>query len=43
MRTAETIAIEGAHMLPFSARTRISIVRGEGVYVRDEQGRSTST
>ena len=33
MGTFETIAIENAHMPPFFAKTPISIVRGEGVYV----------
>jgi acetylornithine/N-succinyldiaminopimelate aminotransferase len=38
MGTAETIAIETAHMPPFFAKTPISIERGEGVYVWDEEG-----
>jgi acetylornithine/N-succinyldiaminopimelate aminotransferase len=39
MSTAETIALENAHMPPFFAKTPISIVRGEGVWVWDEDGR----
>ena len=39
MATAETIAIENAHMPPFFAKTPISIERGEGVWVWDEDGR----
>ncbi|MFA4966009.1 MAG: aminotransferase class III-fold pyridoxal phosphate-dependent enzyme [Thermoleophilia bacterium] len=38
MGSAETIAIENAHMPPFFAKTPISIARGEGVYVWDEEG-----
>jgi|SRR5665647_3523402 len=38
MRTSETIAIENAHMPPFFTKTPISIERGEGVYVWDEEG-----
>jgi acetylornithine/N-succinyldiaminopimelate aminotransferase len=38
MATAQTIGIENAHMPPFFAKTPISIVRGEGVYVWDEEG-----
>ncbi len=38
MGTRETIAIEAAHMLPFFVKTPISIERGEGVYVWDEEG-----
>jgi acetylornithine/N-succinyldiaminopimelate aminotransferase len=38
MGTAETIAIESAHTPPFFAKTPISIERGEGVYVWDEEG-----
>lgn len=38
MGTFETIAIENAHMPPFFAKTPISIVRGEGVNVWDEEG-----
>jgi acetylornithine/N-succinyldiaminopimelate aminotransferase len=38
MGTAETIAIESAHMPPFFAKTPISIEHGEGVYVWDEDG-----
>jgi len=36
--TIETIAIEDAHMPPFSAKIPIAIARGEGVYVWDEEG-----
>ena len=39
MSTAETIAVENAHMPPFFAKTPISIERGEGVRVWDEDGR----
>jgi acetylornithine/succinyldiaminopimelate/putrescine aminotransferase len=39
MGTAETIAVENAHMPPFFAKTPISIERGEGVWVWDEDGR----
>lgn len=39
MGTSETIATENAHMPPFFAKTPISIVRGEGVSVWDEEGR----
>jgi acetylornithine/N-succinyldiaminopimelate aminotransferase len=39
MGTADTIAIENAHMAPFFSKTQISIERGEGVYVWDEEGR----
>ncbi len=39
MSTAETIAAEDAHMPPFFAKTPISIERGEGVWVWDEDGR----
>lgn len=39
MSTAETIAVENAHMPPFFAKTPISIERGEGVRVWDEEGR----
>lgn len=38
MSTSETIAIESARMPPFFAKTPISIDRGEGVYVWDEEG-----
>ncbi len=38
MGTSATIAIENAHMPPFFAKTPISIERGEGVYVWDEEG-----
>src|SRR5512137_753168 len=38
MGTTETIAIENAHMPPFFTKTPISIDRGEGVYVWDEEG-----
>ena len=39
MSTADTIAVENAHMPPFFAKTPISIARGEGVWVWDEEGR----
>jgi acetylornithine/N-succinyldiaminopimelate aminotransferase len=39
MGTPETIAVENAHMPPFFAKTPISIARGEGVWVWDEEGR----
>ncbi len=39
MGTPETIAVENAHMPPFFAKTQISIERGEGVRVWDEDGR----
>ena len=39
MGTPETIAVENAHMPPFFAKTQISIARGEGVWVWDEEGR----
>jgi acetylornithine/N-succinyldiaminopimelate aminotransferase len=39
MGTPETIAVESAHMPPFFAKTPISIARGEGVWVWDEEGR----
>lgn len=38
MGTAETIAIENAHMPPFFNKIPISIDRGDGVYVWDEDG-----
>ena len=38
MSTAETIAVENAHMAPFFSKTPISIARGEGVWVWDEEG-----
>ncbi|HJW75401.1 MAG TPA: aspartate aminotransferase family protein [Thermoleophilia bacterium] len=38
MGTRETIAIEDARMPPFFAKTPISIARGEGVWVWDEEG-----
>jgi len=38
MGTSETIAIEAAHTPPFFAKTPISVVRGQGVYVWDEEG-----
>jgi len=38
MSTADTIAIENAHMAPFFSKTPISIARGEGVWVWDEEG-----
>jgi acetylornithine/N-succinyldiaminopimelate aminotransferase len=39
MGTPETISVEDAHMPPFFAKTPISIARGEGVWVWDEEGR----
>jgi acetylornithine/N-succinyldiaminopimelate aminotransferase len=39
MSTPETIAVENAHMPPFFAKIPISIERGEGVWVWDEEGR----
>jgi acetylornithine/N-succinyldiaminopimelate aminotransferase len=39
MSTPDTIAVENAHMPPFFAKTPISIARGEGVWVWDEEGR----
>jgi acetylornithine/N-succinyldiaminopimelate aminotransferase len=39
MGTPDTIAVENAHMPPFFAKTPISIARGEGVWVWDEEGR----
>ena len=38
MATHETIAIEDAHMPPFFTKLPVSIDRGEGVYVWDEDG-----
>lgn len=38
MGTSETIAIENDHMPPFFAKIPISIARGEGVHVWDEEG-----
>jgi acetylornithine/N-succinyldiaminopimelate aminotransferase len=38
MASAQTIDVENAHMPPFFAKTPISIVRGEGVVVWDEEG-----
>ncbi len=38
MGTAETIATENAHLAPFFSRLPISIARGEGVWVWDEEG-----
>ncbi|EFK07750.1 putative Succinylornithine transaminase [delta proteobacterium NaphS2] len=38
MTTTETIAIENEHMPPFFKKTAVSIERGEGVYVWDEEG-----
>jgi acetylornithine/N-succinyldiaminopimelate aminotransferase len=38
MGTAETIAIENTHMPPFFTKIPVSIDRGEGVYVWDEEG-----
>lgn len=39
MGSDETIGIENAHTPPFFAKVPISIERGEGVYVWDEEGR----
>lgn len=38
MGTPETIAIENAHMPPFFTKIPVSIERGSGVYVWDEEG-----
>ena len=38
MTTTETIEIENKHMPPFFKKTAVSIERGEGVYVWDEEG-----
>lgn len=38
MGTSDTIAIENAHMPPFFTKIPVSIDRGEGVYVWDEEG-----
>jgi len=38
MGTDETIAIENEHMPPFFLKIPVSIARGEGVYVWDEEG-----
>jgi acetylornithine/N-succinyldiaminopimelate aminotransferase len=38
MATPSTIATEDAHMPPFFVKTPISIARGEGVWVWDEEG-----
>lgn len=38
MGSADTIAIEDAHMPPFFTKIPVSIDRGEGVYVWDEEG-----
>jgi len=38
MSTADTIAVENAHMAPFFSKTPVSIARGEGVWVWDEEG-----
>ena len=38
MSTTDTIAVENAHMPPFFKKLPISIARGEGVYVWDEEG-----
>ena len=38
MGTTETISVENAHMPAFFAKTPISIERGQGVYVWDEEG-----
>ena len=37
MATIDTIAIEDAHMPPFSAKIPIAIARGEGAYAWDEE------
>jgi len=39
MGTTETIVIENAHMPPFFTKIPVSIDRGEGVYVWDEEGK----
>ena len=39
MGTAETIAIENAHMPPFFTKIPVSIDRGDGVWVWDEEGK----
>jgi len=38
MGTTDTIAIENAHMPPFFTKIPVSIDRGDGVYVWDEEG-----
>jgi len=38
MGTDETIAVENSHMPPFFKKMPVSIERGEGVYVWDEEG-----
>ena len=38
MGTSETIKIENSHMPPFFTKIPVSIERGEGVYVWDEEG-----
>lgn len=38
MGTADTIAIENAHMPPFFQKLPVSIARGQGVWVWDEEG-----
>ena len=38
MGTTETIAIENEYMPPFFTKIPVSIDRGEGVYVWDEEG-----
>jgi acetylornithine/succinyldiaminopimelate/putrescine aminotransferase len=38
MGTIETISVENEHMPPFFAKIPVSIDRGEGVYVWDEEG-----
>jgi acetylornithine/N-succinyldiaminopimelate aminotransferase len=39
MSTHKTINIEDAHMAPFFKKIPVSIERGEGIYVWDEEGR----
>jgi len=39
MTNTQTIAIEDTHYAPFFNKTRLSIERGQGVYVWDEEGR----
>lgn len=38
MTTATTFALEDQYMAPFFVKQRVSIARGEGVYVWDEEG-----
>jgi len=38
MASSNTITIEDKHMLPIFTKIPISIDRGEGVYVWDEEG-----